>query len=134
MPVILGIERILNGSKTAVLLPALAGLDRVQRQPGGPWQLVDQIVIGESVHEVRRPMLTTTCGELLTVRALLPPKRTIYVLVTEIVLVRPDQLTTVQRAALGPPDLRWGVDLVEAMKSRPGWWVAILPSSNALPL
>jgi hypothetical protein len=94
-------DRFLTGQKSALLAFAVPA-DRVQVEPGAPWQRRDEVFQpGQQVHSVSHSGLSTsTQGGTCSIRAL-PSKRRIDLQITRITMVDCAQLTDQQIADLG---------------------------------
>jgi hypothetical protein len=132
MPIIIGVQTILDGSRTAVLVPAVTR-DRVRLTPDGDWISIDDIELGTEVYEVNHfGQHTSQKGSTWSIKDLLNRELTAQVVICTISLERANQLTDAQLATLGPrlDQGILGFDSIEQMEDRRVWYVSIIPESN----
>lgn len=123
-------QRILNGTKTAVLTAAVNS-DTIQESEGATWQPVGsgfQTVPDHPVHAVNHfGRYISQTGELSTIRDLNTGQR-FPVQIISIELVQIDQITDDQIRALGYPDRdAWDLEWGEVGHGGHGWLMTIMP-------
>lgn len=131
MPVMFGVDRILDGRTTAVLVPGVTR-DRFRASPEDSWHSIDELPIGGYAYEVDHSgHLISTQGGVCTLKNLPDKQLVIEVIITEIQLVRASELTAEHYAALGPRTMPLGFDPIEAMGDRRAWFMRVMPVSDA---
>lgn len=136
-------ERILDGSKTALLMPAIPS-DHYRDSPIGLWPddewhaRDDSFVHGRMVHTVSHygpyesetGYVTATSG-FISIRAL-PSHERIQAQVTEIRMVECARLSETEMRELGYPDrAAYMADAGRTMQRRKAWFIRIIPLSSA---
>lgn len=119
-----GVERIIDGSKRAILAPATVG-DHYKLSTDDTWHHIDELEVGSDVHAVDHyGRQQSVQGDIMTLSAI-ESTLSVDVQVMSIRLIRANQLTAQELSDLGPPD-GYG-DWVEAMGDRRGWFMQVIP-------
>ena len=134
-------ERILDGSKTALLIPAIPSdhyrTSAIRLWPDGDWRARDAgFVHGRMVHTIShygpyesKTGYVTATGGFVSIRAL-PSRERIQVQVTEIRMVECARLSEAEMRELGYPDREaYMADAGRTMQRRKAWFVRIIPLS-----
>ncbi len=132
MPVMFGVDKILTGEMTAVLVPA-TNRDGFRRSEDDTWHAIDELEIGDSVHEVYHfgqsgADTYTAAGKVVTIKEIGNKLLHAKVMITDIHLVRANELTESEKDELGRFKLseRIGVNLIQEMGNRRGWFLRII--------
>lgn len=127
MPVMFDVAPLLDGRRSAVLVPATLD-DLARLTPDGDWLPLGGTPLGEPIYDVDHfGHSTHHCGENMVIRSLTSGQ--LYQFITsDIRLVRCDDLTADVLAALGHDtrasfDAEWG----EALGSRRAWLIYLAP-------
>ncbi len=127
MPVMLSIQPLIDGRKTATLTVSVAS-DRYQRDQNGLWYLVHDLQHGDGVQAVSHfGRHFTRVGTVTTIRSL-ETNTKIDMLITEIIFVEVARLTDQDIADLGYATRQdWALDWGDVVKKRHGWFVRLIP-------
>ncbi len=136
-------ERILDGSKTALLIPAIPSdhyrTSAIGLWPDDDWRARDDgFVHGRMVHTVNHyghpadaSHYVTATGGFVSIRAL-PSRERIQAQVAEIRMVECARLSDDEMRELGYPDrAAYMADAGRTMQRRKAWFVRIIPLSPA---
>lgn len=123
-------ERILNGSKTALLIPALS-IDRYRLQAGEPWRrcgagFMHNLRV-QAIHHVGLGYATIE-GDVIPVRSV-ETREVIRVQISDLRMVACDRLGDTDLRDLGySPEQAYDAEVIFYLRRIPqAWWIRFIP-------
>lgn len=135
--IMLNAERLLDGSKTALLIPALP-TDRYRLAKDAPWRRRDDgFMHDQRVHAMRQPAtrLAAAEGDILDVRSL-ETRQVLQVQLTDLRMADCARLTNTDIFDLGyTRRLDYDIEIGHLMRGRTAWlarFIPLLPTARAV--